>query len=93
MTLEGSAAEEIALYQTSKEREVYDEQANLYAIITATEHLERAYARDAIDPKDYTLQVRIAAFISLISSPLPLTPYYHTLIYLVQKTHFTIPTR
>lgn len=40
--------EEIDLYTTSRERQAYDEQANLYAIIMATEHLERAYARDDI---------------------------------------------
>jgi len=49
---------EIPLYETSREREAYDEQANLYAIITATEHLERAFARDAIDEKEYTMQCK-----------------------------------
>jgi hypothetical protein len=39
---------EIELYTNSRERQQYDEQANLYAIIVATEHLERAYARDDI---------------------------------------------
>ena len=50
--------EEIPLYETSQEREEYDEQANFYAIITATEHLERAYARDAIDQKEYVEQCK-----------------------------------
>jgi ESCRT-I complex subunit VPS28 len=45
--------EPIQLFETSREREEYDEQANLYAIIVATEHLERAYARDAIDHDEY----------------------------------------
>ena len=40
--------QEIELYSNSRERQQYDEQANLYAIITATEHLERAYAKDDI---------------------------------------------
>jgi ESCRT-I complex subunit VPS28 len=48
----------INLYETSQERAKYDEQANLYAIIMATEHLERAYARDAIEPKEYTQQCK-----------------------------------
>jgi len=48
----------IELYESSREREHYDEQANLYAIILATEHLERAYARDAIEPKEYTAQCK-----------------------------------
>jgi ESCRT-I complex subunit VPS28 len=46
------------LYENSREREMYDEQANLYAIIIATEHLERAYARDAVEPKEYTAQCK-----------------------------------
>ena len=50
--------ETIELYETSRERERFDEQANLYAIIMATEHLERAYARDAIEPKEYTTQCK-----------------------------------
>lgn len=50
--------EAIQLYETSKERAAYDEQANLYAIIMATEHLERAYARDAIEQKEYSAQCK-----------------------------------
>jgi ESCRT-I complex subunit VPS28 len=48
--------EEVPLYSSTnrRERELYDEQANLYAIIVATEHLERAYARDAISANEYT---------------------------------------
>ena len=38
----------IELYESSRERETYDNLADLYAIIFATERLERAYARDAI---------------------------------------------
>ena len=40
--------EEIELFESSREREHYDNLADLYAVIVATEHLERAYARDAI---------------------------------------------
>jgi len=50
--------QEIPLYENSKERQHYDEMANLYSIILATEHLERAYARDAVDPKTYTEQCK-----------------------------------
>jgi ESCRT-I complex subunit VPS28 len=46
------------LYESGREREILDEQANLYAIIMATEHLERAYARDAVEPKEYTAQCK-----------------------------------
>jgi ESCRT-I complex subunit VPS28 len=49
---------EISLYETSREREAFDEQANLFSIIMATEHLERAYARDAISHKEYTDECR-----------------------------------
>jgi len=47
---------EIELYQTSKERESYDNMSDLYAIIMATESLERAYARDAITQQEYTTE-------------------------------------
>lgn len=42
----------IELYTSAKERQHYDDQANLYSIILATEHLERAYARDCITQKE-----------------------------------------
>eukprot|EP00980_Cylindrotheca_fusiformis_P002901 scaffold675_cov103-Cylindrotheca_fusiformis.AAC.12 len=48
--------EEIVLYQSSRERQAYDDQATLYAIILATEHLERSYARDAITNQEYTTE-------------------------------------
>lgn len=50
--------ETIPLYETSRERAQLDEQANMYSIFMATEHLERAYARDAIEPKDYQQQCK-----------------------------------
>lgn len=57
---ESDIAEEpvVVLYENSRERDLFDEQANLYAIILATEHLERAYARDAVEPKEYTAQCK-----------------------------------
>ena len=48
--------EEVELYTNSRERQHYDDQANLYSIILATEHLERAYARDCITQKEVSLQ-------------------------------------
>jgi ESCRT-I complex subunit VPS28 len=48
--------EEIELYSNSKERQAYDDKATLFSIMTATEHLERAYARDAVDPQEYTTE-------------------------------------
>lgn len=50
--------EEIPLYESSREREAMDEEANLFAIIVATEHLERAFARDAISQQEYTTQCK-----------------------------------
>ena len=47
---------EVPLYENSRQRQSYDEMANLYAIIMATEHLERSYALDAIDEKTYLEQ-------------------------------------
>jgi len=44
--------QEIELFSNAKERQTYDDQANLYAIIMATEHLERAYARDDLTQKE-----------------------------------------
>jgi len=48
--------ETIELFETSRERQKYDDQASLFAIIVATEHLERAFARDAVNDNDYTSQ-------------------------------------
>lgn len=48
--------EEIVLYRSSRERQAYDDQGTLYAIILATEHLERSYARDAITNQEYTTE-------------------------------------
>mmetsp|Transcript_17750 Transcript_17750/g.25053 ORF Transcript_17750/g.25053 Transcript_17750/m.25053 type:complete len:225 (-) Transcript_17750:526-1200(-) len=48
--------QEIRLFESSKERVTYDNLADLYTIVLATEHLERAYARDAITQKEYTTE-------------------------------------
>jgi len=45
--------DEITLYESQKERATYDNLADLYTIILATEHLERAYARDAVTEQEY----------------------------------------
>lgn len=42
------STQEVELYETARERDMYESGADLYAIILATEHLERAYARDAV---------------------------------------------
>ena len=40
----------------TQERKEYENLADLYTIITATEHLERAYAQDAITQTEYTTE-------------------------------------
>mmetsp|Transcript_22487 Transcript_22487/g.40287 ORF Transcript_22487/g.40287 Transcript_22487/m.40287 type:complete len:221 (+) Transcript_22487:175-837(+) len=45
---------QIELYESAKERKAYENMGDLYTIITATEHLERAYAQDAITQSEYT---------------------------------------
>ena len=64
MTFEGSSQQEtgpdnakvdqeVKLYHNSKEREEYDNRANLFSIIQTIQALEIAYIKDAVAPKDY----------------------------------------
>lgn len=46
-------AEEVKLYEDSKERGKLEELSDLYAIMKATELLEKAYSRDCISSSDY----------------------------------------
>lgn len=46
--------EEVKLYRTAKEREKYDNMADLFAVINTLQSLEKAYIKDAITPKQYT---------------------------------------
>ncbi|XP_059151873.1 vacuolar protein sorting-associated protein 28 homolog [Physella acuta] len=46
--------EEVKLYRTTKEREKYDNMADLYAVINTLQSLEKAYIRDAVLAKEYT---------------------------------------
>jgi hypothetical protein len=59
-----ASQEEVRLYSSLKEREVFDIQSDLYSIFVATENLERAYIRDLVGADDY-LQ---ALFPSLVNS-------------------------
>jgi len=43
----------IRLHQTPREREMYDNMADLFSIIKTTEALEKAYVRDAITAEEY----------------------------------------
>ena len=48
------AAPRIKLYDNARDRNSFNELADLYAIFKATEHLEVSYARDAITKDAYT---------------------------------------
>ncbi len=45
--------QEVKLYNNPKEREMYENMADLYSIIKTTEALERAHMRDAINYEEY----------------------------------------
>lgn len=45
--------EDVQLWKDKKEREMFENLADLYAIIMTSEKLEKAYVRDLIGPKDY----------------------------------------
>lgn len=44
----------VKLYNSSEQRRLYEDMADLYAIIKSTEHLEKAYVKDAISSDEYT---------------------------------------
>ncbi|XP_074269942.1 vacuolar protein sorting-associated protein 28 homolog 1 [Silene latifolia] len=61
---------EVKLWNDKREREMYENFAELYAIIKATEKLEKAYIRDVITPSDYETECHklIAHYKTLSSS-------------------------
>ncbi|XP_065061794.1 vacuolar protein sorting-associated protein 28 homolog [Rhopilema esculentum] len=46
--------EEVKLHTTGREREKYDNMAELFAVINTLQCLEKAYIKDAVTPKEYT---------------------------------------
>lgn len=48
--------EEVKLYRNAREREKYDNMADLFALISTLQNLEKAYIRDCVTPKEYTAQ-------------------------------------
>ncbi|CAL1286601.1 unnamed protein product [Larinioides sclopetarius] len=46
--------EEVKLYRTAREREKYDNMADLYSVINTLQCLEKAYIKDCVTPKEYT---------------------------------------
>jgi ESCRT-I complex subunit VPS28 len=61
---------EVKLWNDKREREMYENFAELYAIIKATDKLEKAYVRDIIPPAEYETECHklIAHFKTLASS-------------------------
>ncbi len=43
----------VKLFNNNREREMYDNMADLYSIMKTTEALEKAYVRDAITAEEY----------------------------------------
>jgi len=63
--------EEVKLYKNARERERYDNMAELYAAVNTLECLEKAYIRDCVAPKEYTaacskLLVQVKAAFKLV---------------------------
>lgn len=46
--------EEVKLYRNAREREKYDNMADLYAVINCLQNLEKAHIWDCITPQEYT---------------------------------------
>ncbi|XP_076333840.1 vacuolar protein sorting 28 isoform X2 [Tachypleus tridentatus] len=46
--------EEVRLYRSAREREKYDNMADLYAVINTLQCLEKAYIKDCVTAKEYT---------------------------------------
>jgi ESCRT-I complex subunit VPS28 len=46
--------EEVKLYRHAREREKYDNQADLFALVATLQNLEKAYIRDCVTPQEYT---------------------------------------
>ncbi|XP_048000952.1 vacuolar protein sorting-associated protein 28 homolog [Cydia fagiglandana] len=46
--------EEVKLYRNAREREKHDNMAELYAVVSTLQHLEKAYMRDLVRAQEYT---------------------------------------
>ncbi|WIA07968.1 hypothetical protein OEZ85_007442 [Tetradesmus obliquus] len=51
--MSSNSLSEVRLWANSKEREKYENLADLFAILKCTEKLERAYVRDGVSAKEY----------------------------------------
>ncbi|XP_068127158.1 vacuolar protein sorting-associated protein 28 homolog isoform X2 [Hyperolius riggenbachi] len=46
--------EEVKLYKNAREREKYDNMAELFAVVKTLQALEKAYIKDCVSPSEYT---------------------------------------
>ncbi|CAO1352781.1 unnamed protein product [Diamesa serratosioi] len=46
--------EEVKLFRHAREREKYDNMADLFALVATLQNLEKAYIRDCVTPQEYT---------------------------------------
>lgn len=46
--------EEVKLFRHAREREKYDNMADLFALMSTLQNLEKAYIRDCVTPQEYT---------------------------------------
>ena len=51
--------EEIKLYDNARQREEYDNRANVFSLVQTIEALEKAYIKDAVTPDQYTSSCNI----------------------------------
>ena len=51
--------EEVKLYDNARQREEYDNRANVFSLIQTMEALEKAYIKDAVTPDQYTASCNI----------------------------------
>ena len=55
----GKHMEEVKLYENAREREEFDNRANVFALIQTIQALEKAYIKDAVTPADYASQCNL----------------------------------
>ena len=46
--------EDVKLFRNAREREKYDNMADLFAVVNTLQNLEKAFLRDCVTPKEYT---------------------------------------
>ena len=63
------------LFKNAREREKYDNMADLFALIQTLQCLEKAYIKDAVSARDYTdscakllAQINVGCLVSLLFS-------------------------